>query len=434
MLKSVLFALLLMAGIGLFLVNIKKLRRNILLGKDVDEKEDKKKRIKRVIKLSLGQQKVVRKPIVGVLHILVYVGFILINIELLEMVVDGLFLSHRFFASMGKIYDFLMACFEFLALGVIIAVVVFYIRRNIIKVGRLNKKELNGFPKKDANLILILEFVMTSLFLVLNASYSVLYNRGVYTTEVYFPISSFLNPMLDQISTKWLLIVEQASWWGHIIGVLFFLNYIYYSKHLHILLAFPYAYHARITPKGQLSNDKSITKEVELMLDPNADPFSAQGQEQTEIGKFGASDATDLSWVQIMSAYTCTECGRCTEVCPANITGKKLSPRKIMMDTRDRIEEIGKKIDKKQDYNQRQLLGDYISEEEIWACTSCNACLEACPIDIDPLSIIMEMRRFLIMEKAKAPALINSMMTNIENNGSPWKFDPSQREDWFRQK
>lgn len=440
-LPQILFAIVLIAGIGFFAKNVKKLSRNIRLGKDIVLSDNKPTRWKNMLRIALGQTKMVVRPIAGILHVIVYIGFIIINIEVLEIIIDGLFGTHRVFAPLGVLYDLLIGSFEILAVLVIIAVAVFWIRRNIIRLQRFIKPEMKGWPKKDGNMILYIEFVLMILFLTMNASDLRLQQLGVdqYTQAGSFPISQFIVPLIDGMSPPSLILLERTAWWLHIVGILCFLNYLYYSKHLHILLAFPNTYYGNLKPKGQFNNLESVTKEVRLMLDPAADPFAAPvgGAEATPPEKFGASDVMDLNWVQLLNAYTCTECGRCTSECPANQTGKKLSPRKIMMDTRDRLEEVGKNIDANKgafEDDGKQLLGDYITNEEIWACTSCNACVEACPVSIDPLSIIMDMRQYLVMEKSAAPAELNNMMGNIENNGAPWPFNQMDRVNWTQEK
>ncbi|MBM1106743.1 (Fe-S)-binding protein [Aurantibacter crassamenti] len=438
--QQVLFAVVLIAGVGFFAKNVKTLRRNIKLGKDVDVSDNKPVRWRNMMRIALGQTKMVVRPIPGLLHIIVYVGFIIINIEVLEIVIDGLLGTHRIFAPLGALYNFLIGSFEILAFLVIIAVVVFWIRRNIIRIQRFIKPEMQGWPKKDGNMILYIEFVLMLLFLTMNASDFQLQQMNVehYTQAGSFPISQFISPFFDGMSATTLILIERTTWWLHIIGILCFLNYLYYSKHLHILLAFPNTYYGKTTPKGQFANLESVTNEVKLMMDPSADPFAAPADDvDAAPEKFGASDVSDLSWVQLLNSYTCTECGRCTSECPANQTGKKLSPRKIMMDTRDRLEEVGKNIDaNKGEFKDdgKQLLGDYITNEEIWACTSCNACVEACPVSIDPLSIIMDMRQYLVMEKSAAPTELNNMMGNIENNGAPWPFNQMDRLNWTEEK
>jgi heterodisulfide reductase subunit C/HAMP domain-containing protein len=386
--------------------------------------------------IALGQSKMVKRPIAGLLHIIVYVGFIIINIELLEIIIDGLFGTHRIFAFLGSIYNVLIASFEILAVLVLGAVFVFWTRRNIIKLNRFVSNDLKGAPQKDANYILYFEVVLMSLFLLMNASDLHLQNvPGGYSHFIKagsFPISQFLEPLFNGMSNELVMLLSELFWWLHIIGILVFLNYLYFSKHLHILLAFPNTYFANLNPEGQLDNLASVTNEVKLMLDPNADPF-ATSPDATPPVKFGASDVQDLNWVQLMNAYTCTECGRCTSSCPANQTGKKLSPRKIMMDTRDRLEEVGKNIDNNKGVfvpDNKSLLNDYITPEELWACTSCNACVEECPVNISPLSIIMDMRRYLVMEQSAAPMPLNTMMTNIENNGAPWQYSQQDRLNW----
>ncbi|SNR52573.1 4Fe-4S dicluster domain-containing protein [Lutibacter agarilyticus] len=426
---NILFAVLLFLGIGFFIRNIKKISRNIKLGKIVDRSDRKKNRLKNMVMIALGQSKMVKRPISGILHIIVYVGFIIINIEVIEIIIDGLFGTHRVLRFLGGFYSFLIGSFEILAFLVLVSVIVFWIRRMVLRIPRFWNKEMKGFPKNDALYILYFEMILMSLFLLMNA------------TDVPFqqvnagnPISQFLVPFFENFNAGTLFLIERSAWWLHIIGVLIFLNYLYYSKHLHILLAFPNTYFANLNPIGQLTNLEAVTNEVKLMMDPTADPFASapEGSEDEVLGKFGASDVTDLNWVQLMNAYTCTECGRCTSSCPANLTGKELSPRAIMMKTRDRLEEVGKNIDKNGEFKDdgKQLLNDYIAPEELWACTSCNACVEECPVNIDPLSIIMDMRRYLVMEQSAASPELNMMMTNIENNGAPWQYNQMDRLNW----
>lgn len=435
-LDNILFAIVLGIGFGYFYANVKKIIRNIHLGTDVNRKDNPKARWSNMAMIALGQSKMVKRPIAGVLHFIVYVGFIIINIELLEIIIDGLLGTHRIFASLGVVYDVLIASFEILAILVIVAVLVFWTRRNIIKLKRFVSSDLNGSPKKDANYILYFEVVLMTLFLLMNASDLHLQNiPGGYSHFIKagsFPISQFIAPLFNGMSNELVQLLSELFWWMHIIGILVFMNYLYFSKHLHILLAFPNTYYANLNPEGQFDNLASVTNEVKLMMDPNADPFAA-APETTAPVKFGASDVQDLNWVQLMNAYTCTECGRCTSSCPANQTGKKLSPRKIMMDTRDRLEEVGKNIDANKGIfvpDNKSLLNDYITPEELWACTSCNACVEECPVNISPLSIIMDMRRYLVMEQSAAPMSLNTMMTNIENNGAPWQYSQQDRLNW----
>jgi heterodisulfide reductase subunit C len=425
-LPNVIFAIILILGIGFFVRNIRKLKRNIFLGKNIEVGGDSKIRWKNMARIALGQSKMVRRPISGILHIVVYVGFVIINIEVIEIIIDGLFGTHRILSSIGSLYGVLIATFEILAALVFIAVVIFWLRRNVIKIKRFLSSEMKGWPKLDGNLILYFEIVLMGLFILMNA------------TDVEFQsmnsgnlISQFFAPLFEGYNVH---LIERVAWWAHIIGILIFLNYLYYSKHLHILLAFPNTYFGNINPKGQFNNLEAVTNEVKLMMDPNADPFAATADDDTSVpDKFGASDVQDLNKIQLLNAYSCTECGRCTSECPANQTGKKLSPRKIMMDTRDRLVEVGNNIDANEGEfisDGKQLLGDYITKEELWACTSCNACVEACPISIDPLSIILEMRRFLVMEQSAAPMELNTMMSNIENNGAPWPYNQMDRLNW----
>jgi len=419
-----------------FIRNVKRIYRNINLGIPIDRNDNKKQRWAQMLRIAFGQSKMIDKPIVGILHIVVYLGFLVINIELLEILFDGFFGTHRVFAPyLGPFYNFLIGFFEIFALLVIISVVIFWIRRNILTITRFLNNEMKGWPKTDANWILYIELILMTLFLTMNGSdfwLQINSSDPNYISAGYFPVSQYLLPFFDSLSINSVIIIERTAWWLHITGIFFFLNYLYYSKHLHILLAFPNTYFANLESKGKFSNLKSVTNEVKMMLDPSVDPFVTPETNQV-VPKFGASDVFDLSKIQLLNAYTCTECGRCTSECPANQTGKKLSPRKIMMDTRDRLEEVGRNIDlNKGEFKSdgKQLLENHISSEELWACTSCNACVEACPIGIDPLSIIMDMRRYLVMEKSAAPSELNNMMNNIENNGAPWPFNQMDKLNW----
>jgi heterodisulfide reductase subunit C len=423
--SSVAFVVVL-AGAGFtFYRSTNKIKRNIFLGKDLDRADRKSDRWKTMLRVAFGQSKMQVRPIPAFLHLIVYVGFLLINIEVLEIVIDGLFGTHRIFSVIGPFYGVLIGTFEMLAALVFISVIVFWFRRNIVNVQRFMKSEMKGWPKLDGNLILYFEIVLMALFITMNA------------TDVEFQssnsgniISQFFAPMFEGTNVT---LIERIAWWMHIVGILIFLNYLYYSKHLHILLAFPNTYYGSVNPKGQLDNLEAVTKEVKLMMDPDANPYAAVDEDAVAPDKFGASDVQDLNRIQLLNAYTCTECGRCTSECPANQTGKKLSPRKIMMDTRDRLVEVGNNIDANNGefkLDGKQLLGDYITNEELWACTSCNACVEACPISIDPLSIILEMRRYLVMEQSAAPMELNNMMSNIENNGAPWPYNQMDRLNW----
>ncbi|MCG9972320.1 (Fe-S)-binding protein [Christiangramia crocea] len=441
---QILFAIALVAGIVFFARNVKRLIRNIKLGKEVDRTDNPGERFAKMARIAMGQSKMVRRPLAGALHIIVYLGFIIINIEVLEIIIDGIFGTHRILSFLGGFYNVLIAAFEILAFLVLVGVILFWTRRNVSRIKRFWNREMKGWPKNDANNILYFEMVLMVLFLTMNAADYQLQLNGAthYTSEAgiigSFPVSQFLLPLLDGLSNSTLIIIERIAWWAHILGILFFLNYLYYSKHLHILLAFPNVYYSKLTPQGKLDNLEAVKKEVELMMDPNADPFAApaEGEEEEEPEKFGASDVFDLNQVQLLNAYTCTECGRCTSECPANQTGKKLSPRKIMMDTRDRLEEVGEIINKNGKYEDdgRQLLDDYILREELWACTTCNACVEACPVGIDPLSIILDMRRYLVMEQSAAPNELAIAMTNIENNGAPWPYNQMDRLNWAKEK
>jgi heterodisulfide reductase subunit C len=432
-LPNILFAIILIVAIAFFAKNVSRLRRNINLGKDIGSLNNKPQRWKNMAKIAFGQTKMVVRPIAGFLHVIVYVGFIIINIEVLEILIDGIFGTHRIglkFLS-TPVYGFLIGSFEVLAVLVLVSVIIFWVRRNVIKLQRFLSAEMTGWPKSDGNIILYFEVVLMCLFLLMNATDTSFQNLNSGNI-----VSQFIAPWFDGMSANSLHAIERTAWWLHIIGILAFLNYLYYSKHLHILLAFPNTFYGKLLPKGQFKNLDAVTQEVKLMMDPDADPFAAAAEDASEPEKFGASDVIDLSWVQLLNAYTCTECGRCTSECPANQTGKKLSPRKIMMDTRDRLEEVGKNMDANKGTfvdDGKQLLGDYISNEELWACTSCNACVEACPVSIDPLSIIMDMRQYLVMEQSAAPSDLNNMMGNIENNGAPWPFNQMDRLNWAQE-
>jgi ferredoxin len=423
------------AGIAgwLFAKKAGEIRRNIKLGRDEDLTDNPGQRWKNVVLLALGQKKMFKRPIPAILHFFVYAGFILINIEVLEILLDGIFGKHRMFGSLlGDFYPVVIGFFEVLAVLVLFSVIVFLIRRNIIKVRRLNMKELNGWPRKDANTILYIEVALMSMLLIMNIADQELMERG--GEHVYsFVVTGMFAGVFDTMSTPALSILERVCWWGHILGIFAFLNYLPYSKHFHIILAFPNAYYLRIKPQAEMDNMKAIQNEVLYMMQPELAPAPTEGEPAHQ--RFGAKDVMDLSWKNLLDAYSCTECGRCTAVCPANITGKKLSPRKIMMDTRDRLEEVGENINKNKSFQDdgKALVHDYITVEELRACTTCQACVEACPVGIEPLSIINELRRYLIMEESNAPQEWNLMSGNIENNMAPWKFSPDDRDKWVEE-
>ena len=438
-LGQLVFLALLGSAVFLFARRIGTIKRNILLGRDVDRSDRPGERWATMARVAMGQSKMVVRPVAGLMHIVIYAGFILINIEVLEILIDGLFGTHRVFAPyLGGLYDFLIGCFEWLALGVLVACVVFLARRNLLPIARFRSPEMKGWPKNDANIILVVEVLLMFAFLSMNAADGIAQTRGLdhYIAAGSFPVSQWLVPLYAGLSDAGIIALERGAWWFHIVGILAFLVYVPYSKHFHIFLAFPNTYYSDLTPAGRLDNMAAVKKEVDLMMsgDPFAAPAAPSGDIPAEPPKFGAKDVQDLTWKQLMEAYSCTECGRCTSACPANATGKLLSPRKIMMDTRDRVEEVGRAMDAAGgswgEGDGKTLLGDYISEEELWACTSCQACVEACPINISPMGIILDMRRSLIMEDSKAPESLMSMFNNVENNGAPWAFPATDRGKW----
>jgi ferredoxin len=439
---QIVFIILSGTAIFIFVRKIKDIRRNILLGRDETINDQPGRRWKNVLLLAFGQKKMFRNPTVAGLHFFVYAGFIIINVEILEIILDGILGTHRVFASsLGRLYNFLIDSFEILAVLVIIGCVAFLVRRNMLKLKRFISKDLDGWPRSDANYILITEIILMLLFLTFNASDTLLQARGVehYATNATgnFIISQWMHPILNEAGNHGLVIIERSCWWLHIAGVFAFLNYLPWSKHLHIILAFPNAYYASLLPPGEMKNMKEIQNEVLYSLQPGMAPApvasAATGESPVPaVTGFGAKDANDLSWKNLLDAYSCTECGRCTAACPANITGKLLSPRKIMMDTRDRLEEIGRNIKKNGKFTDdgKTLLHHYITPEELRACTSCNACVQECPVSINPLDIIFQLRRYLVMEESNSPQEWNAMFSNTENNFAPWKFSPDDRDKW----
>lgn len=431
---NIIFLIALVAAGSMFAKNAGKIYRNIMLGRRIDRTDRPSDRLNTMLCVAFGQSKMVVRPVAAFLHMIVYVGFILINIEVLEIVIDGIFGTHRVFAPLlGGVYTAAIGFFEILGVLVIIACVAFLWRRNVQKLARFHKPEMKGWAFTDANNILVIEIVLMTCLLTMNAAEA---NIESDHRVAPFVVSQFLAPLFAGLSQSTLMVIERVAWWGHILGIFAFLNYLPFSKHLHIMLAFPNTYLSNLEKKGRLTNLESVTNEVKLMMDPNADPFAAPAEGAAEPQRFGAKDVMDLTQVQLLNAYTCTECGRCTSNCPANITGKKLSPRKIMMDTRDRMEEVGKSMDANGGQfvdDGRSLLHDFITPEELWACTSCNACVESCPVNIDPLSIIVDMRRYLVMEESQAPSELTTVFSNMENNGAPWQFSPADRANWIHE-
>ncbi len=432
MLQQILFLLVSGVSVFFFAKNLGKIRRNILLGKDIDRSDNPSERLKTMLKVAFGQTKMTVRPVPAFFHFIIYIGFILINIEVLEIFVDGIFGTHRAFSFLGSVYNLAIGFFEILAFGVFVACVVFLSRRFIVKIKRFSGVEMTGFPTRDAATILIVEIVLMAALLKMNACDQILQLRGAehFVNAGSFPISQFLVPFFQSWSTESLIIMERVFWWFHILGIFAFMNYLPFSKHFHVILAFPNTYYSNLKAKGELNNMASVTQEVKLMLDPSAQV--PEGYEPPT--SFGVKDVQDLTWKNLMDAYSCTECGRCTSSCPQNQTGKLLSPRKIMMDTRDRLEEVGKNIDKNGSFvDDGKNLHTLISEEELWACNTCNACVEACPVNINPMEIIVEMRRFKVMEQSSAPASLNSMFNNLENNQAPWQFSPMDRANWTQE-
>jgi len=434
MLFQIVFGLALAAAIWFFSRNAGRIRRNILLGKNEAYNDQPGLRWRNVFLLAFGQKKMFRNPLVALMHFVIYAGFIIINLEVLEIILDGIFGTHRLFAGpLGMLYSWLINAFELLAIGVFTVCVIFLCRRNILKLRRFISHDLDGWPRSDANYILLTEIILMTLFLTMNAADTLLQARGYghYASHITgdFAFSRWLHPLLNGMSDGSLVVLERTCWWLHILGILAFLNYLPISKHLHILLAFPNAYYARLEPEGKLRNMPAIQKEVLYAMQPETAPPA--GTETAPPARFGAKDVFDLSWRNLLDAYSCTECGRCSAACPANITGKVLSPRKIMMSTRDRLEEVGRNIDKNGSFqDDGKTLLNYISVEELRACTTCNACVEECPVSISPLEIIVELRRSLIMEDSNAPQEWNTMFGNVENNFAPWKFSPDDRDKW----
>jgi heterodisulfide reductase subunit C len=436
---SIVFILIFLGSATFFAFKVRQIVQNIKLGRSTNRLDNKGERLKTTIMVALGQSKMVTRPIAGILHIFIYVAFIFTQIELIEIIIDGVTGQHRIFLEpLGGFYVFIISLIEVLSLLALIATFAFLARRNLLKIPRFVKSEMTGWPKLDGNIILYLEFLLVMFIFTMNGADEALRLQGASHAEgsgsFGFAVSSFLGPnIFGGMDIATLHLLERIGWWGHFVVVMGFMVYLPFSKHLHIFFAFPNVYFSNLKPKGEFTNMESVTNEVKLMLDPNADPFAAPpaGEEAPEHQRFGAKDVTDLSWVNILNAYTCTECGRCTSSCPANVTGKKLSPRKIMMDVRDRAEELGAGLRKDKNFDDgKSLLGDYITEEEVWACTSCNACVQECPVNIDPLAIIVDLRRYLVMEESKIPTELMTMNTNIENNQAPWQFSPTDRLNW----
>lgn len=440
MISSIIFTIIFIISGTFFFINAKKIRRNILLGKDISINDNKIERLKTMLLVAFGQKKMFNRPIPAILHLFLYVAFVITQIELIEIIFDGISGSHRAFRpALGSFYTFMVSLIEVLSVLAFIGTIAFLARRNLLKIPRLVKNELNGWPKLDANLILIAEIVLICFIFMMNGADEVLYSKGLsHATPLNdnsfnFSISKYIGPLLyGGMPEAGLHMIERIGWWGHLCMVFAFLNYLPFSKHLHVILAFPNTYFSNLKSKGSFINLFEVTDVVK----PNFDTAYQPVLDPNAAIKFGVKDVTDLTWKNLLDAYSCTECGRCTSVCPQNITGKTLSPRKIMMDTRDRLVEVGKNIDANKGTfvdDGKTLLGDYISSEEIWACNTCNACVQECPINIDPLSIIVGMRQQLVLEQSSAPTELNGMFSNLENNGAPWQFSPADRANWINE-
>lgn len=438
MISAIIFSILLVASAVFFTIHVKKIRRNILLGRDIDLSDNKSERLKTMLKVAFGQSKMVVRPVAGIMHFFIYAAFVITQIELIEIVIDGVSGGHRRLwhmldgTALAGLYTFTINFIEILSVLAFIATITFLSRRNIIRLARFQMPELKGWPSKDANLILFMEIILITCIMTMNGADLVLQSRGETHATASFIISSNLHGFFDSFSTPTLHIIERIGWWGHILGIFGFLVYLPISKHLHILLAFPNTYYSNLKAKGQFTTLDSVTDVVA----PNFDPSYQPKTDPNNPVRFGVKDVQDLTWKNLLDAYTCTECGRCTSACPQNITGKKLSPRKIMMDTRDRLTEVGKNIDANGGNfvdDGKSLLGDYITTEEIWACNTCNACVQECPVNINPLEIIVEMRRYLVMEQSQSPSELNNMFSNMENNGAPWQFSPADRANWINE-
>ena len=439
MISQLLFIVLLVVGFGFFSFNISKIRKNISLGKPLDRSDNKAQRIKTTLLVALGQKKMFQRIVPALLHFFIYVAFLFTSTELIEIIADGISGSHRFFLNkLGWIYVLLISTIEVLSVLAFISTLYFLARRNLLQVPRFKMSEMTGWPKLDGNIILYLEIVLLVCVFTMNGADEALFLQGkshvAGSGSFGFLISSFTAPyFFNYFDVETLIVLERVGWWGHILVVFGFLNYLPYSKHFHIIMAFPNTYFSNLNNKGAFNNLSSVKEEVLKMFDPNFDPYATPSQVEAPVpDRFGAKDVEDLTWKSLMDAYTCTECGRCTSACPASQTGKLLSPRKIIMDTRDRLEEVGtnKRKNGPDFMDKKSLLGDYITEEEIWACTSCNACVQECPVSIDPLSIIIDLRRYLVMEESKVPSELAGMLTNIENNGAPWQFAQADRNNW----
>lgn len=438
MISAIIFSILLVASSVFFTIHAKKIRRNILLGRDIDLTDSKSERLKTMLKVAFGQSKMVVRPVAGIMHFFIYAAFVITQIELLEIIIDGVSGGHRRIwhmldgTALAGLYTFTINFIEILSVLAFIATITFLSRRNIIRLARFQMPELKGWPSKDANLILCMEIILITCIMTMNGADLVLQSRGETHQTASFLISSHLHGFFDGFSTPALHVIERIGWWGHILGIFGFLVYLPISKHLHILLAFPNTYYSNLKAKGEFTTLDSVTDVVA----PNFDPAYQPKTDPNNPVRFGVKDVQDLTWKNLLDAYTCTECGRCTSACPQNITGKKLSPRKIMMDTRDRLTEVGKNIDANNGTfvdDGKSLLGDYITTEEIWACNTCNACVQECPVNINPLEIIVEMRRYLVMEQSQSPSELNNMFSNMENNGAPWQFSQADRANWINE-
>jgi len=427
MIDQIAFIAVTLVAAGVFMYSASLIYANIKMLKKAYPVNEIGKRLKMLLEIGFGQTKIMRYPIIGYAHALVFWGFLLIAFGSAEMILDGLFGTERILKFLGIGYDFIMAGGDISAYVIGLLIIVFLFRRMFMHIKRFGGEEMNHKNHVDANFALSLILLLMISLATMNIGYL----KSGETIHGYYPISSAIANMFTA-STSTMTHMYHASLWIHVLLIYFFANYLPYSKHFHVFMSLPSVYFSRLTPLTQMTNMESVTKEVKIMMDPNlAFAAPAEGEEEEEIARFGMKDVEDGTWKNYLDSLTCTQCGRCTAACPANQTGKKLSPRKVVKNYRERMTEKAAGLRKDKSYDDsKSLLGDYITAEELWACTTCNACAQECPVNIDHPSIILEMRRYIFMEESAAPSLLNSMSTNIENNGAPWQYPPTDRLKW----